>query len=303
MRFGVRRSPSAVIMRVYFCLKYAKTNMKCYTLNMDDMNLAKEDVLDLSSTEFELLVESGGIGRPTILRLWWEEDGRDYINSVLADGISDVAASKIVSCLLALIDSEHKELQYEDAVARAEAALTLTKTAGRDLSGREDDIYWALALVPMDYESGFGILNGEYTPKIVGFVRDGHIAPPSMPMIEALVDDKRRAYKSDRTCLFLRLAFGTDPSEPKRLGEILLSHPNIMNFYGISDIIEDGITTANDLLDEDGDRLKQRMALLDDDALNFLEKSFNRFYTTKWEPDLIEHLFSDLRKKQANTSL
>ena len=213
------------------------------------------------------------------------------------------------------IDSTHDSLPYEDALVRAEAALSIAGIISRVsderpvkslLRGREDDIYWALTVT----SSGGMFVNDDslYIPQIVRYVRYGGFPVPSVDFIEKLIENKDRTYKSDRTCLFLTLAFGTDPSEPKRLGEILLSNPNIMNFYGINDLVEDGIVGLHDLSDTINSKnryanpLKQRMTLMGDDALQLLEDSFIRFYTTAWEPELIKGLFADIREAKLQNS-
>lgn len=242
------------------------------------------------------------VNEGTIKEFWRENDFREYVVAHLDDIEPDKALSIVTWLAKIIAEKNEKDVSKDDASLRAEVVLSLLDVASKsrnyirsekiNLSGMEDDIYWALAMA--NPESRIYDTDPDYPPRAIGYVREGIIAPPSTEFIEKLVEDKNRVYTADRMCFFLTLAFGTDPSEPEKLGEVLLDNPNILLFYGIANIVSDGIVTRDELEDKSNSRLLQRMTHMSDDAVKSAVSSFVKFYSEEWEPNVLARLFPDI---------
>ena len=295
------------------------------------IGLTREEIRELAAIGhdsvlgFDLAVLSGRINSDVIRSLWKEKKavGQDIVLRLNGD-MDRRARSKLISYLMEIVESEHDSLSLEDARIRAEVAMMLVEVADKDripraqwggnnwrekpvLRDKESSIYLALVSAPSLNDA-----SGGYIAKMSKFIQNRTIAPPSLSMIKKLLlTDKVIRKKETQICLFLILAFGTDESEVKQIGDIIRSKGIGLMLFSISDLINSGITTEKSLSTGpyvgNGniyfyDPLKRRMTFLDDDILDYIEGSFREHARSRVELDLITVLFADIMEAKKNRS-
>lgn len=262
--------------------------------------ISKDSILSLSPSQFESSVESGEISGEAISDLWSDEEVRTYVNTQLKN-VGEATGREILSALLQLADKNSKRYS-SSAEVRSEAVQSLFATTGHKqignvakelLRGKEDEAYYALAT-----DGAFEM------PKVVKYVKSGLIAPPTLDVVERIVADKSRGYKSDRVCLFMHIAFGTEEIDAKRISDILVKNtppkkegdteepfPQLLMFYALSDMNEDGIIDT-DIDEETGARkwgpFLERVAYLDEKTRATMLRAFDKFAARKDELDSVD---------------